>query len=80
MKTFARFKSFNPLTNNTYFPCSSDSVFKLDGRNNIKNMIQNARERMKQLSKVQDYIGGVIVQVNSLQDLDTYKEKVIGLF
>lgn len=34
----------------------SDSVFILDGRNNLQNMIYDCRQRMKRLEKVQHYV------------------------
>ena len=38
--------------------CGSDSVFILDGRNNIETMINDAYERMERLKPVQPHYNG----------------------
>ena len=62
MKYYARFKTYNPLKDEVEEALGSDRVFVLDARKSIHSMILDARERMKQLSKVQSYVGGVIIK------------------
>ncbi len=48
--------------------CGSDSVFRLDGRNNINNMIFDTEQRMNRLKNVQSYLFYDIVKGSKIQN------------
>lgn len=50
MKYFAEFLDID-LAGEMTKPCGSDSVFILDGRNNLDTMITDAHNRLKALNK-----------------------------
>lgn len=42
MKAYIQYLDYSPITGDIYQPCGDRAIFILDGRNNIKTMIQDA--------------------------------------
>lgn len=54
-------------------PCGSDSVFILDGRNNLDTMINDGFERMRKLENVQNFAGFQVMKGNFKSAVSMYK-------
>jgi len=75
MKYYVQFKTINNK-GILWDATGSDGVFILDGRNSLENMIIDANERMKQLSKVRTFKGFDIIRGDKIRDGNTVMYRV----